>query len=120
MFSNISDVTVAHTETRAFACNSSQSVQFIGKFQALVRTKKRYTVATLFVVDDENSGNLVSAQTAQELGLVSLHSNTVSTKTTLRDRPILPVTKDKAMREILAQSTEVFDCLGKLKEKRLY
>ena len=118
-FSNMSDVALAHTKTKAFAYNSLPPVHFLGKFQALVQTKKRYTVATFFVVSDENSGNLMSAQTAQELGLISLHLNTVSAKAALRDKPILPVTKDKALSEILAQNIAVFDGLGKLKENKI-
>ena len=118
-FSNMSDVALAHTKTKAFAYNSLQPVHFLVKFQALVQTKKRYTVATFFVVSDENSGNLMSAQTAQELGLISLHLNTVSAKAALRDKPILPVTKDKALSEILAQNIAVFDGLGKLKENKI-
>ena len=118
-FSHMSDVALAHTKTKAFAYNSSQPVHFVGKFQALVQTKKRYTVATFFVVNDENSGNLMSAHTAQELGLISLHLNAVSVKAALRDNPLLPVTKDKALSEILAQHKEVFHGLGKLKEKKI-
>ena len=118
-FSNMSDITLDHTKTKAFAYKSSQPVHFIGKFQALVQTKKRYTVATFFVVDDENSGSLMNAQTAQELGLISLHLNMVSAKTPLRDKPILPETNDKALSKILVQNTDVFDGLGKLKEKKI-
>ena len=119
-FSNLSDVALAHTNTKAFAYNSSQPVHFIGKFQALVQTKKRYTVATFFVVSNDNSGNLMSAQTAQELGLISLHLNTVSTKTSLRDTPSLPITNDKALTDILEQHKEVFDGLSKLKGKTIF
>ena len=118
-FSNLADVALAHKKTKAFAYNSSQPVQLIGKFQALVQTKKSYIVATFFVDDDEHSGNLLSAQTTQELGLISLHLNTISAKTPLRDKPIVPVTTDKALSEILMQHKEVFDGLGKLKEKKI-
>ena len=110
----MSDVLLAHIKTKAFEYNSSQPMHFIGKFQVLVQEKKRYTVATFFVVNDDNSGNLMSAHTALDLGLISLHLNAVSAKAALRDNPILPVTKDKALSEIIAQHREVFHGLGKL------
>ena len=94
-FSKMVDVTLDRTTTKAFPYNSSQPVQFIGKFQALVQTKKRYTFATFFVVGDDNSGNLISAQTAQELGLIDLHLNKLSTQKLLGETPTFPKTKDK-------------------------
>jgi hypothetical protein len=54
-------------------------VQFLGKFEALIETKKRIAVATFYVAKTTNSGNLISATTAQELGLISLNPNKVST-----------------------------------------
>ena len=118
-FSKMSDVTLGHTTTKAFPYNSSQPVQFIGKFQALVQTKKRYAVATFFVVDNDNSGNLMSAQTAQELGLISLHLNRLSTQSSSREPPIFPQTKDKDLIKILQQNAEVFNGLGKLKGQKV-
>jgi hypothetical protein len=40
-------------------------VQFLGKFEALIETKKRIAVATFYVAKTPNSGNLISATTAQ-------------------------------------------------------
>ena len=47
-YSKMVDVTLARTTTKAFPYNTSQPVHFVGKFQALVQTKKRSTVATFF------------------------------------------------------------------------
>jgi hypothetical protein len=77
-------------------------VQFLGKFEALIETKKRIAVATFYVAKTTNSGNLISATTAQELGLISLHLNKVST------------TKNNLER-ILNKHSTVFQGLGKLK-----
>ena len=80
------------TRAKAFPYSSSQPVTFKGKFQAVTETKKRYAVATFFVVNSSNSGNLLSAQTAQELGLISLNLCKLAANNT----PNLPQTQDKA------------------------
>ena len=103
------DVTLARTKTKAFPYNTSQPVHFAGKFQALVQTKKRYTVATFFIVEDDDSGNLMSAQTVKELGLISLHLNKLSTQKSPRETPTFPKTKDKHLIKIFAQKKEVFN-----------
>ena len=54
-------------------------MRFLGKFEALIETKKRIAVATFYVAKTTNNGNLISATTAQELGLISLNLNKVST-----------------------------------------
>ena len=108
------DVTLARTTTKACPYNTSQPVHFVGKFQALVQTKKRYPVATFFVVEDDNSGNLMSAQTAQELGLISLHLNKLSTQKSPRETTTFPTTKDKDLIKILEQNKEAFNGVGEL------
>ena len=118
-FSKMVDVTLARTSTKAFPYNSLQPVQLIGKFQALVQTNKRYTVAIFFVVEDDNSGNLMSEQTAQELGLISFHLNKLSAQKSPRKTPTLPDTKDKDLIKILEQNKETFDGLGKLKGHKI-
>ena len=59
---------------------TSAPVEFIGKFEAVIETKKRMSVATFFVVKAKHCGNLLSLNTAQELGLVSLHLNKLTSK----------------------------------------
>jgi hypothetical protein len=55
-------------------------VKFLGKFEETIETRKRVTVATFYVTKTSNSENLISATTAQELGLdnVSLHLKKLS------------------------------------------
>ncbi len=118
-FSKMVDVTLARTTTKTFPYNSSPPVRFIGKFQALVQTKKRYTVATFFVVGDDDSGNLMSAQTAQELGLIELHLNKLSAQKSPGETPTFPKTKDKDLIKILEKNKEVFNGLGKLKGQKI-
>ena len=57
---------------------SDKLVRFIGKFEAIVETRKRVSVATFYVAKKEDSGNLISSSTAQELGIISLHVHSVS------------------------------------------
>ena len=52
-----------------------EPVKFQGKFEAVIETRKRIAVATFYVAQTSNSGNLTSATTAQDLGLISLHVN---------------------------------------------
>ena len=84
-----------------------------------MQTKKRCTVATFFVVEDDDSGNLMSAQTAQELGLISLHLNKLSTQKAPRETPTFQKTKDKDLIKILEQNKEVFNGIGKLKGHKI-
>ncbi len=40
---------------------SDKPVRFIGKFEAIVETRKRVAVATVYVANKPGSGNLISA-----------------------------------------------------------
>jgi hypothetical protein len=60
-------------------------------------------VATFYVTQTSNSGNFLSATTAQELGLVSLHLSKLSD------------TQDHQLDCILNKHAKVFHGLGKLK-----
>ena len=64
-------------QTRAFAYNQSEPVNFMGKFDAVIETKKRMSVATFYVAKGQNSGNLLSLSTAQDLGLITLNLKSV-------------------------------------------
>ena len=102
-YSKLCDVHLKPTQTRAFAYNQSEPVSFMGKFDAVIETKKRMSVATFYVVKGQNSGNLLSLSTAQDLGLITLHLKSVSTK-------------DAAVDNILDKHKSVFNGLGKLRE----
>ena len=49
------------TYAKAFSCNTSKSVRFLGKFEAVVQTCKRISVATLSVVLRRNKWQPVIA-----------------------------------------------------------
>ncbi|XP_065058440.1 uncharacterized protein K02A2.6-like [Rhopilema esculentum] len=88
---------------KAFPYSSSKPVHLKGQFNAVIETKNRLTLATFYVMNDSSSGNLLSSSTAMDLGLISLHLNTLSRNDTQID-------------EILNKYPEVFDGLGKLKD----
>ena len=102
-FSKMKDIKLQQTTVKAFAYNSTKLVKFLGKFEETIETRKRVTVATFYVTQTSNSGNLISATTAQELGLVSLHINKLSN------------TQDHKLDNILNKHAKVFHGLGKLK-----
>ena len=66
------------TNVKAFAYNSTKPSNFLGIFEETIETCKRVTMATFYIANTLNSGNLISATTAQELGLVSLHLKKLS------------------------------------------
>ena len=80
-FAKLPAITLEKMTTRAFAYDYQKPVTFIGKFDALMESQKRYAIASFYVVNNNTSGNLISADTAQELGVVALHLNKISTPT---------------------------------------
>ena len=72
----------------------------------LSKQKKRVSVATFYVTKAENCGNLLSITTAQELGLISLHTDKLASK-------------DAAIENIVQKNSKVFSGLGKLKGEQI-
>ena len=115
-FRKMKGVKLERTKTKAFAYNTDTPVEFIGKFEALVETKKHYTIATFYVTKDQDSGCLLSAESAQDLKLISLHLNKV---TSLEQQEVQTVnidTKDKKIRDIVNKHVKVFTEIGKFKD----
>ena len=110
-FAKLPEIQLEQMKTRAFAYDNDKPVRFIGKFDAVLEMRKQYAVATFYVVNNNTSGNLISADTAQELGLVTLHLNKISSTSTLATQ----MTNDQKLKEILERHSSVFNGLGKLK-----
>ena len=72
----------------------------------LSKQKKRTSVATFYVTKAENCGNLLSLTTAQELGLISLHIDKLTSE-------------DAAIENIVQKNSKVFSGLGKLKGEKI-
>ena len=100
-FSKFREVTLKSTKSKAFAYNQLEPVNFLGKFESVVKTRKRMTAATFYVEQGQHSGNLLSLSTAQDLGVVTLHMNPVSTK-------------GAALDDIVGKHQSIFHRLGKL------
>ena len=111
-FAKLPEIQLEQAKTRAFAYDNDKPVRIIGKFDAVLETRRRYTVATFYVVNNNTSGNLISADTAQELGLMKLHLNKISSPSTLATK----MKNDQKLKEILKRHSSVFNGLGKLKD----
>ena len=101
-YAKMKETDLRPTNIKAFAYNSPKPVKFLGKFDAVIETKKRVAIATFYVAKGTNSGNLLSLSTAQDLGLISLHLHKLSTK-------------DDGLAKIINKHASVFTGLGKLK-----
>ena len=66
-------VNLKKTNIKAFTYNAKEPVTFQRKFEATIKTKKRVAVAIFYMAHGQtpDSGNLISATTAQDLGLLS-------------------------------------------------
>ena len=101
-YAKMENAELKHTKMKAFAYNNPEPVKFLGKFDAVVETKKRVALGTFYVTKGIDSGNLLSLSTAQDLGLVSLHLQKLSTM-------------DGNISSIINKHASVFTGLGKLK-----
>ncbi|XP_028414345.1 uncharacterized protein K02A2.6-like [Dendronephthya gigantea] len=106
-YEKIPGIELKKTNIKAFAYTASKPVKFIGKFEEAIETRRRVAVATFYVAETTDSGNLISATTAEELGLVSFHLNKVTE------------TKDRELQNILNKHSKVFHGLGKLKQDKI-
>ena len=70
-------------------------------------TRKRVAVATIYAAKTPNSGNLISATTAQDLGVISPRINKVTES------------KDKKLDSIISKHSKVFSGLEKQKGKQV-
>ena len=104
-FSKMQNITLTRTKTKAFAYDTTSPVEFVGKFDAVIETKKN-SFTTFYVTKAENCGNLLSLTTAQELGLISLHIDKLTSE-------------DAAIENIVQKNSEVFSSLGKLKGEKI-
>ena len=109
-FAHLNNVKLLHTTTKAYPYQSKQPVNFLGKFETLIETKKKCTVGTIYVVKGKDSGCLLSLQTAQELGLIQLQLNALQSQN---------FQQDEGLAKILQRYSSVFNGLGKLKDHQV-
>ena len=108
-------MTLPNTNTQAYAYSNKTPVDFLGKFGAVIETKSRYTVGIFYVVNEYDSGCLLSWQTAQELSLISLHLNKIKSAHSVVNKTI----KDARLSKLLSKHREVFNGLCKLKDHKV-
>ena len=109
-FEKLKEVELKTTKVKAYPFNSKKPVEFRGKFETLIESKSRYCVATFYVMHEEDTGCLLSGNTAQELGVVQLNLNKIADS-----QGPTANTKDQAIQAIIEEYKEVFTGLGKLK-----
>ena len=115
-FRQLQNINLQKTHVRAYPFNSSKPVQMTGKFDTLIESRKRLTIATIYVTAQDGSC-LLSNTTAQELGLISLHLNQIDTRTkaSRKDKGTgLSTIKDEKVKNILHKHSKVFQGVGKL------
>ncbi|CAB4005816.1 uncharacterized protein K02A2.6-like [Paramuricea clavata] len=121
-FAKLRNIELKKTSVKAYPFNSDKHVKMEGKFRALAESKHKFTVAKIYVTS-EDGGCLLSSETAQELGLVSLHLNEINknTTSTSSEQPsqLKLHTNDKKLQHILDNHTPVFSGLGKLRNKQV-
>ena len=69
-------VTLNKNNTKIYAYGATKPLPLKGRFQGTIESETRYTVSQFYVVDC-TGGNLLSAKTAQDLGLIKM-VNTVT------------------------------------------
>ena len=119
-FAKLRNITLKPTSVKAYPFNSDKPVKMEGKFRALAESKHKFTVATIYVTS-EDGGCLLSSDTAQELGLVSLHLNQMNKNTTNAEQQTHSKTNvnDQNLQRMLDNHAPVFSGLGKLKNKQI-
>ena len=96
-------ISLQRAHTKLFAYGSKQQLPILGKFDIVVESKKRITVACIHVVKG-NSGSLLSYQTASELNMITLHVNKVTS------------TSSVSSDDIEQKYPDIYNGIGKLKE----
>ena len=91
-------VTLTGTDRKTFAYDTTSPVEFLGKFDMVIKTKERISAATFYVTKAENRGNL--------LRLFSLRTDKLTTK-------------DTAIENIVQENSKVFSGLGKLEKEKI-
>ncbi len=121
-FASLQNLELKRTSVKAYPFNAEKPVKMEGKFRALVESKHKFTVTTIYVTS-EDGGCLLSSETAQELGLVSLHINQLNNSTIPNTSAPPPQAKsptnDENLQQILDKHAAVFRGLGKLKDRQV-
>ena len=105
------NLTLTKSKKRLFAFAASTPLQVVGQFQCTIESLNKLTTATVFVEKNE-TGCLLSGQTAIELDLVRLKVNTVTTPN-CEDMP-------PRLTPLIQGYSDVFTRVGKLKDFKVH
>ena len=108
-------IKLLQTKVKAYPYNTTKPVQFLGKFESLIQTKSRYAVATFFVLKQENIGCLLSASTAQEMGIINVNLNKMTPEMKGKPDETQIKSDDPQINKIVQEYKSVFTGIGKLK-----
>ena len=109
-FDQMININLHQTNVKAYAYNTTTPV----KFEAPIETKRRYAVATFYVVQDAKSTNccLLSSNTVQEHGLVTFNLNKITEQKSKTQK-----IKDKIVQDLVNIFPLAFNDVGKLKDQ---
>ena len=122
-------VTLSRTRAKLFAYDSTTPLPLLGKFTAVVSTKKRFEVADFYVVKgSRSSGCLLGSSTAVSLGILHI-VNRVKTKSCkfagAKPTPHPPKKGDRSndctpggqerLQKLVKSNDDLFHGIGKLK-----
>ena len=117
-FKQLGPITLRKTRIKAYPFNGTVPVKMKGKFQTTVESRKKITVATIYVTEADG-GCLLSANTAEDLGLITLHLNHIKvTKPNSQAAQQVNI-PDKGVQRIVNKHSSVFQGQGKLRNKQI-
>ena len=123
-FQKLKSITLKRTTIQAFPFNSKEPVELKEKFETTMESGRKFTIATIYVTE-KDGGCLLSAETAQDLGLVKLHLNVVqegkARTTKLPDQELqeLKDPQDLKITSMVTKYNRLFQGLGKLQSKEI-
>ena len=95
-------------DCKAYTYNSDVPVKFRGKFKTVLESKHAIVPADVYVIQGKRAGCLLSSDTAQDLGLVTLHIDRISKKEKCGN-------VDSSIKETITKHKKVFNGVGKLR-----
>ena len=105
------------TRTKVKAFGSDRPIELSGKFDAVVESKKRMTVATFYVTKQEN-GSLLSCNTSQELGLI--HFPCMQSDCSSKNRSVAVKLKKASQTPVVAEVKGASNCKYELVLRNRY
>jgi hypothetical protein len=117
-FKQLGPITLRKTRIKAYPFNGTVPVKMKGKFQTTVESRKKITVATIYVTEADG-GCLLSANTAEDLGLITLHLNHIKVTKPNSQAAQQGNIPDKGVQRIVNKHSSVFQGQGKLRNKQI-